>query len=224
MSGVPLHIAVPDGTAPYWLAMLHRSGLPVHTLDSAPAAGALLFLPDAAGTRCAATRREVERLRQRGTPALAGREWGATFGVQLPGRHALGLSVATNAGVRRLDPAPLLVLPLPAAATLLRASAQLTTIPGADGRSVMEVIATADHGGLRRCVLAGLRSLAFACERPFVHLAHAPLGFDATLAVRIDADSYRNHEAQERERRRHRGRTSKSTTGEATAQTPGSSE
>ena len=42
--------------------------------------------------------------------------------------------------------------------------------------------------------------------------------------IRIDADSYRNHEAQERERRRHRGRTSKSTTGEATAETPGSSE
>ena len=191
MSGVPLHIAVPDGTAPYWLALLHRSGLPVHALGSAPAAGALLFLPDAAGTRCAATRREVERLRQRGTPALAGREWGATFGVQLPGGRALGLSVATNAGVRRLDPAPLLVLPLPAAAMLLRASAELTTITGADGRSVMEVIATADHGGLRRCVLGGLRSLAFACDRPFVHLAHAPLGFDATLAVRIDADSYR---------------------------------
>lgn len=190
MSAVPLHIAVPEGTAPYWLALLRRSGVPTRTLGSADHAAATLFLPEAAGLESRALRRTVARLRDLGTPVLAGPAWGALLGVQLPGGDEVGLGGETE-GVRRIDPSPLLVLPLPGAERLLKATAQLTTLPGPEGLAVREVIATADHGGLRRCIEAALRALAFTCGRPFARLAHAPLGFDGALAIRIDADGFR---------------------------------
>lgn len=196
MSGAPLQIAVPDGTAPYWHALLRRSGLRTGTIGAAAPgadAGTTLFLPDAHGLGDRALRREVARLRENGVPTLAGREWGACFGVELPAGDDVGFgtAAATTAAVRRIDPAPLLVLPLPRADRLLRPAAQLTTLAGPEGLVAREVIAAADHGGLRRCLEAALRSLAFAAGRPFVHLAHAPLGYDGALAIRIDADDHR---------------------------------
>lgn len=190
MSAAPLHIAVPEGTAPYWLSLLRRSGLPVRTLGSCDHANATLFLPDAAGLGSRALRRTVAQLRFSGTPVLAGPSWGEALDVHLPGGDELGLGGETE-GVRRIDPSPLLVLPLPSAERLLRASAQMTTLAGPDGLAADEVLATADHGGLRRCIESSLRSLAFAAGRPFVHLAHSPLGFDGAFVFRVDADDHR---------------------------------
>jgi hypothetical protein len=191
MTGTPVQIAVPEGTHPYWLGLLQRSGLPVRTLREGDPAAAVLFLPDAAGLASAATRALVARWRERGTPALAGPEWGKALGAPVRHRHDLGLSLRAAHGCRRLDPAPLLALPLPAAERLLRPAATLTQLREPGGLCVHEVLARADHGGLRRCVAAALRSLAFAGDRPFVHLAWTPPGFDGALAFRIDADGFR---------------------------------
>jgi hypothetical protein len=190
MTAAPLHIAVPEGTAPYWLSLLQRSGLPTRTLGSVDHTAATLFLPEGAGLDSRALRRTVARLRFGGTPVLAGPAWGEALDVHLPPGTEVGLGNAAE-GVRRIDPSPLLVLPLPGAERLLRASASLTTLQGPDGLAAGEVIATADHGGLRRCIESSLRSLAFAAGRPFARLAHAPLGFDGTFAFRVDADDYR---------------------------------
>ncbi|MBM4062359.1 MAG: hypothetical protein FJ265_14865 [Planctomycetes bacterium] len=187
----PLHVAIPDGTGPYWRGLLGRAGLPVRELGTADHAAATLFLPDAAGLASRALRQIVARWRGAGVPALAGPAWGKVFGVHLARGAGIGLCRGEAALVRRLDPAPLLVLPLPDAERLLRAPACLQELAGPRGANAREVISTADHGGLRRCVTAALRGLAFAAGRPFVHLAHLPPGRHGALAVRIDADGYR---------------------------------
>lgn len=168
MTGTPIAVAVPAGTAPYWHALLQRSGLPTCGLEAATSPSSL-FLPDAAGTRSPALRRQVARLLADGATALVGPAW----------------SAHVTAGPRVVRVA------LPAADRLLRPAAHLRALPSPGGRAPREVLATVDHGALRRWVEATLRALAFAAHRPFVRLAHLPVGHDAGLAIRIDADSFR---------------------------------
>lgn len=191
MTATPQTIAVADGTDPYWLALLRRIGVATSRLDGATrASSALLFLPEETGSRDPALCRLVEHLHAAGAPILAGRSWGARLGIRLPGSGDLGLAPQPAAGQRRSQPAPLLVLPLPTARQLLREDHGLAELRGPDGLCVHEFVAKADHGGLRRCIAEGLRSLQFAAGRPFAFLAHHPAGHRQTLAIRIDADSF----------------------------------
>lgn len=173
MSPRRLQIAVPAGTAGYWLALLRRGGLPIGELDERVGPGAIVFLPDAAGSRSPALRQAVAAHRRRGGAVLAGSAWAGV----------LGLPAGAEGTTCTMD--------LPEASALLRADARMQTLRGAVDRPVREIVATVDHGRLRRDVEAALRALAFTVDLPFVSLAHAPVGHDGTLAVRIDADGYR---------------------------------
>ena len=179
MSPRRVQIAIPAGTATYWSALLQRSGLPVRELDDSVTTGTMLFLPDAAGCGSRAMRQSVASHRRRGVPVLAGTAWGRCLDLPPDGASR---SVATGLALR---------MPLPSAASLLRESARLVPIAGSCDREVAEIVATVDHGRLRRDIEAALRSLAFAAGLPFVRLAHAPVGCDGALVVRIDADGHR---------------------------------
>lgn len=183
----PLHIAVAPDVDPYWRALLQRSGLPVRELGRGNHAASVLFLPDAAGLRSPTVRELVASLRQAGRPLLAGARWGRELGAASP---------AGTQGVRDDRRAPMLVLPLPDARTLLRSRAEATALGAGGGPAPaepapVEIVAVVDHGALRRRIEAGLRQLSFAVGQPFVRLAHMPQGHDGALAVRVDADSYR---------------------------------
>jgi len=191
MTATPNTIAVPDGTAPYWLGLLRRIGLATSRLDGATSASsATLFLPEDTGSRDPALRRLVTQLQAAGAPVLAGRSWGERLGLRLPNGGDLGLDRNPAPGQRSLQPAPLLVLPLPSHQRLLREDHGFAELRGPEDLRVHEFVATADHGGLRRCIAHGLRNLQFAVGRPFAYLAHQPHGYRQTLAIRIDADSF----------------------------------
>lgn len=191
MSASPLHVAVPEGTDPYWLDLLARSGLAVRELGTCDHRAATVFLPDAAGLSSSALRALVAARRAAGEPLLLGAPWARALGVPVATACDLGVGLRPTDGTWLRSPGPLVALPLPTAERLQRTAARLTTWSGPSGLAAAEVVAVADHGGLRRCVTAALRWLAFAAGRPFVHLAHAPMGYDGVLAFRIDADDHR---------------------------------
>ena len=191
MTAIPLHVAVPEGTAPYWRDLLVRSGLPVGDLGNGDLRGATVFLPDAAGLSSPALRALVASLRAAGCPLLLGPAWARALDVPLAATGGLGMGLRACDGTWLLANGPVVALPLPAAERLLRPAARLTTWRGPPGLTAREVVAVADHGGVRRCVTAALRWLAFAAGRPFARLGHAPLAYDGVLAFRIDADDHR---------------------------------
>lgn len=186
----PLHVALPEAAHPYWRALLQRSGVPLVALDERTGPETTLFLPDAADHESPARRAQVLRLHAAGAPILTGTAWAHALGV--PTRLAWfgdadpGAVLATQA-----TPAPLAMLDLPSAERLLRPAASLLQLTGPGGLAVREILATVDHGGLRRRIEQALRRLAHAAGRPFAQFAHHPGDHQATLAIRVDADGYR---------------------------------
>ncbi|GAB4159086.1 MAG: hypothetical protein Fur0037_26420 [Planctomycetota bacterium] len=185
----PIQVALPDGIHPYWPSLLRRIGIPAGRIGHSPCA--ILFLPDDTGVGDADLRSRVADLREQGAPVLAGIAWGEALGARLRGRDLVGFSQRSIEGIRRIDPSPLLALPFPEASRLLKVSSSFATFTGPNGSAAEEVVARADHGGLRRAVEDALRGLSFAAGRPFARLSPLPYGKDGGLAIRVDADGYR---------------------------------
>jgi peptidoglycan/xylan/chitin deacetylase (PgdA/CDA1 family) len=186
----PLHVAIPAAAHPYWRGLLQRSGIPTTPLDADTGPECTLFLPDAGGHEGASQRQHVARLHTAGAPVLAGTAWAQT--LEVPTRlHWFGATDPGAVLAARQAPAPLAILDLPNAERLLRPSASLVRRDGPDGLAVHEVLATVDHGGLRRRVEQTLCRLAHAAGRPFAQFGQHPGHHRQTLAIRIDADGYR---------------------------------